>query len=80
MNYYYYPVLLAHVVSSSKFSAKHDMNYVFPRHFQATDSKKFFEIWLMNEKQVKELVNYVLEEDRIIHQQQLGLSWKRPQL
>lgn len=50
------------------------------RHFQATDSKKFLEIWLMNEEHAKQLINNVLEEDRIIHEQQLGLAWQRPEL
>ncbi|XP_028408430.1 dynein regulatory complex protein 1-like [Dendronephthya gigantea] len=50
------------------------------RHFQATDAKKFLEMWLMNEAQAKELINDVLEEDRIIHEQQLGLPWSKPQL
>ena len=34
----------------------------------------------MNEAQAKELINDVLEEDRIIHEQQLGLPWSRPAL
>lgn len=37
-------------------------------------------MWLMNETQAKELIKDVLEEDRIIHEQQLGLPWKRPEL
>lgn len=50
------------------------------RHFQASDSKKFQEMWLMNEQQAKDLIESVLEVDRIIHEQQLGLPWQRPQL
>jgi dynein regulatory complex protein 1 len=50
------------------------------RHFQATDSKKFLEMWLMNEAQAKDLIEDVLNEDRIIHEQQLGLPWGKPQL
>ena len=56
-----------------------DLLVIF-RHFQATDSKKFLEMWLMNESEAKELVRDVLEEDRIIHEQQLGLPWSKPQL
>ena len=41
----------------------------------ATDSKKFHDVWVMNEGEAKELVARVLEEDRIIHEQQLGLPW-----
>ncbi len=37
-------------------------------------------MWLMNEAQAKELIKDVLEEDRIIHEQQLGLPWEKPQL
>ena len=53
---------------------------LFSRHFQATDSKKFLEMWLMNESEAKELIRDVLEEDRIIHEQQLGLPWSKPKL
>ncbi|KAK2551528.1 Dynein regulatory complex protein 1 [Acropora cervicornis] len=50
------------------------------RHFQTMDQKKFQDIWSMNEEQVKELVHNVMEEDRIIHEQQLGLPWQPPDL
>ncbi|KAJ7361796.1 DNA replication checkpoint protein Drc1 [Desmophyllum pertusum] len=50
------------------------------RHFQTTDQKKFQDIWAMNEEQVRELVHSVLEEDRIIHEHQLGLPWESPDL
>ncbi|MGH0147753.1 UNVERIFIED_CONTAM: hypothetical protein FKN15_036678 [Acipenser sinensis] len=50
------------------------------RHFANVDAKKFQEIWLMNEEEVKELVQRALETDRIIHEQQLGLAWEKPHL
>lgn len=50
------------------------------RHFQATDHKKFGDIWKMNEEQIKDLVSDVLAEDRIIFEQQLGLEWQPPNL
>ncbi|XP_073529901.1 dynein regulatory complex protein 1 isoform X2 [Phyllobates terribilis] len=50
------------------------------RHFAAVDSKKFDDIWAMNEEEMKQLVEKVLEVDGIIHQQQLGLPWKEPLL
>ncbi|XP_069478007.1 dynein regulatory complex protein 1-like [Ambystoma mexicanum] len=50
------------------------------RHFAAVDSKKFHEIWLMNEEEVKELVTKALEADRVIYEQQLGLPWAPPDL
>ena len=40
-----------------------------------TDAKKFNDIWLMNEKECKKLARSILEADRIIHEQQLGLPW-----
>ena len=49
------------------------------RHFQATDTKKFHDIWCMNEEEVKELAQKVLEQDKIITEQQLGMQWKPPQ-
>lgn len=50
------------------------------KHFAATDNGKFRDIWCMNEKEMRELVNKVLGIDRIIHQQQLGLSWSSPEV
>ncbi|XP_023682315.2 dynein regulatory complex protein 1 isoform X1 [Paramormyrops kingsleyae] len=50
------------------------------RHFVATDSKKFEEIWQMNEAEVKELVEKALETDRLLHEQQLGQTWVQPDL
>jgi len=50
------------------------------RHFQATDNKRFADVWKMNEEQIKELVSDVLEEDRIIFEQQLGMTWEPPNL
>ncbi|MBN3303289.1 DRC1 protein, partial [Amia calva] len=50
------------------------------RQFAAVDAKTFEEMWLMNEAEVKELVEKALETDRLIHEQQLGLAWMRPPL
>lgn len=49
-------------------------------HFMATDQRKFHEIWLMNEEDCKELVKKLLEEERVIYEQQLGLPWNAPDL
>ncbi|EKX41219.1 hypothetical protein GUITHDRAFT_159902 [Guillardia theta CCMP2712] len=48
------------------------------QHFQLADAKKFDEIWGMKEGEVKELLGQVLQADKIIHEQQLGLYWYPP--
>ncbi|XP_029588870.1 dynein regulatory complex protein 1 [Salmo trutta] len=50
------------------------------RHFAAIDAKKFEEVWLMNEEEVKALVEKALDTDRLVHEQQLGLAWQRPSM
>lgn len=47
----------------------------FDRHFAALDAERFEKLWLINEDEVKALAHRVLETDRIIHEQQLGLAW-----
>lgn len=50
------------------------------KHFMATDLKKFHDIWVMNEEEAKQLVQKLMEEDRITHEHQLGLPWNPPDL
>ncbi|XP_072263364.1 dynein regulatory complex protein 1 [Pyxicephalus adspersus] len=50
------------------------------RHFASVDAKKFHDIWVMNEEEMKQLVQRALEADRIIQEQQLGLPWTAPDL
>ncbi|XP_060066143.1 dynein regulatory complex protein 1-like [Ylistrum balloti] len=50
------------------------------RHFMAADHKKFHDVWCMNEEECKELVNAILEADRIIHEHQLGLMYQTPDI
>ncbi|XP_067665435.1 dynein regulatory complex protein 1-like [Haliotis asinina] len=50
------------------------------KHFMATDEKKLADVWCMNEEECKTLVEAIMEGDRIIHEQQLGLEWKAPDL
>ncbi|KAK2884098.1 hypothetical protein QQF64_016064 [Cirrhinus molitorella] len=50
------------------------------RHFAALDAERFEKFWLMSEDEVKALAHRVLETDRIIHEQQLGLAWVSPSL
>ncbi|KFU93037.1 Coiled-coil domain-containing protein 164, partial [Chaetura pelagica] len=49
------------------------------RHFSVSDEKKFVQVWLMNEEEAKGLMRKVLDADRVIHTQQLGLPWEEPQ-
>lgn len=44
----------------------------------AADAKKFHDVWCMNEEECKELAQSVLEADRIIFEQQLGLKYQTP--
>jgi dynein regulatory complex protein 1 len=48
------------------------------KHFVSVDMKKFHEIWVMNEERCKEVMTDLLNADRIIHEQQLGLKWHTP--
>lgn len=50
------------------------------KHFLAVDLKKFHDIWKMNEDHCKLLAHNLLEADRIIHEQQLGLAWMAPDI
>ncbi|XP_066929722.1 dynein regulatory complex protein 1-like [Clytia hemisphaerica] len=50
------------------------------RHFQTTDNKKFVDIWKMNEEQTRELIEDLLSADRIIFEQQLGMTWRSPEI
>ncbi|XP_076456963.1 dynein regulatory complex protein 1-like [Babylonia areolata] len=50
------------------------------KHFMATDAKKFHDIWCMNEEECKTLTGDIMSADRVIHEQQLGLTWKAPDL
>lgn len=53
---------------------------LFCRHFMQADSKKFEDVWCMNETECKELVNTLVEADRAIHEQQLGIHYQNPDL
>ncbi|XP_052761400.1 dynein regulatory complex protein 1-like [Mya arenaria] len=45
------------------------------RHFTQADANKFNDVWCMNEEELKDFVSNVLEADRIISTQQMGLDW-----
>merc|ERR1711860_300950 len=46
-------------------------------HFELADEAKFREVWTMNETDAKEMMSQILDCDRIITEQQLGLIWSR---
>jgi dynein regulatry complex protein 1 len=46
------------------------------RHFLTADMEKFHELWIMNEERCKEMTRKLLDADRVIFEQQLGLTWK----
>ncbi|KAG7398939.1 hypothetical protein PHYBOEH_010044 [Phytophthora boehmeriae] len=47
-------------------------------HFEASDSKKYDEVWRMHEGAAIRKIEKLLDADRIIHEQQLGLVWRPP--
>ena len=47
------------------------------KHFQAVDTKRFHDVWAMNETKVRKLAGEVESVDEIVHRQQLGLEWER---
>ena len=46
------------------------------KHFQAVDTKRFHDVWVMNEERVRKLAREVESVDELVHQQQLGLDWE----
>ncbi|EQC39242.1 hypothetical protein SDRG_03447 [Saprolegnia diclina VS20] len=48
------------------------------QHFEENDGRKFDEVWAMHEAEALEQIEKVLQADRIIHEQQLGLVWVPP--
>lgn len=45
------------------------------RHFLTADMEKFHELWVMNEESCKDMTDKLLNADRIVFEQQLGLAW-----
>jgi len=48
------------------------------KHFQQSDSKRFYDVWKMNEARARELAQEVVVADMVIHKQQLGLEYEPP--
>ncbi|PRP79860.1 hypothetical protein PROFUN_12472 [Planoprotostelium fungivorum] len=54
-----------------------DLQAIF-KNFQEKDHRKYKEVWNMNEERVSVLVNRLIQGDKIIAEQQLGLLWFPP--
>ncbi|KAF7709286.1 dynein regulatory complex protein 1 [Silurus meridionalis] len=50
------------------------------RHFTAVNTKRYKEVWRMNEDEAKELACKAVDTDRVIYEQVLGLPWSPPPL
>lgn len=48
------------------------------KHFESADTRKYRDVWHMKEDTVTDLMRRVLQADKIIHEQQLGLNWYPP--
>ena len=48
------------------------------KRFEKSDDNRFNEIWTMNEHEVKALINKIIQADRVVHVQQLGIAWQPP--
>lgn len=48
------------------------------RRFKKSDERRFDEIWTMNQNEVFALVDKIMQADRVIHEQQLGIKWEAP--
>lgn len=40
--------------------------------------EKFHELWIMNEERCREMTQKLLDADRVVFEQQLGLTWVPP--
>lgn len=43
------------------------------------DTRKYQEVWDMNEVEIIALVRQLLQADKVVHEQQLGLAWAPPE-
>ncbi|XP_066402066.1 dynein regulatory complex protein 1 isoform X1 [Molothrus aeneus] len=50
------------------------------RQLSRSSAERFRQVWIVNEEEAKALIREVLDADRIIHVQQLGMPWEEPQL
>lgn len=47
-------------------------------HFEQADTRRYRDLWNMHEQEITELMRKVLQADKVIHEQQLGLNWYPP--
>ncbi|TKS76099.1 Dynein regulatory complex protein 1 [Collichthys lucidus] len=50
------------------------------KHIVAAEARKFEEMWLMAEAELKQLVERALVIDSLIHKENFGLAWERPHM
>ncbi|XP_037986435.1 dynein regulatory complex protein 1-like [Motacilla alba alba] len=43
-------------------------------------AERFRQVWIVNEEEAKALIRQLLDADRVIHVQQLGMPWEEPRL
>ncbi len=48
------------------------------KRFEKSDENRFNEIWTMNEQEVRALISKIIQADRVVHVQQLGIAWQPP--
>ncbi len=46
--------------------------------FEKSDNTRLKEIWEMNEKEARAIVEKIMHADKVIHTQQLDIPWKPP--
>jgi dynein regulatory complex protein 1 len=49
-------------------------------HFVCVDTKRYADVWDMNEEHVMQMVHKLLRADQIVHGQVLGVAWRPPLL
>lgn len=49
-------------------------------HFSKINDTKYKQVWDLNRKRAADVLNHILNTDRILYEQQLGLKWINPEL
>ncbi|KAJ8953586.1 hypothetical protein NQ318_003008 [Aromia moschata] len=47
-------------------------------HFAKINDDKFHQVWQMNKKRCEAILKQILDSDRVLYEQQLGISWDPP--